>query len=299
MYNEKIELFRVRSFSEKLNVTIEFVRQNIEVLGKAVLYFLGPLTIFSTILTYNFLKDVNTALGSLQQDTIPDNPFRMIFTPSYYGLLLFSAFGSALILSLVYNFIAIYHDKYPEKITLKEVWDRAWRDIPHVLLLGFLAICMVMLGFFFLIIPGIYLFVVLSLVWSAYVFERKNYLDSIRRSFYLIRNKWWSTFGIMIMSGIIAYVIVMIFTIPYYVLNFIKASVLVSPTGLNYESMPLWYRTIFIVALLVMQLGSYFCQIIPLTAIAFQYFNLVERQESKGLLHDIEHLESSNDNSPS
>ena len=98
------------------------------------------------------------------------------------------------------------------------------------------------------------------------------------------------------MSSIIAYVMVLIFAIPYYVMNFLKINTMVSTNGTGAEAAPLWYDVAFIVSMFVMQVGSYFCQMVPMVAIAFQYFNLVERQESRGLLSDIENLGRSNDN---
>ena len=122
MHQGKIELFRARSFSEKLNATIEFIRQNIRVLSRAVLFLLVPVSIVSAILANNFLKTFNSAVGVIEQGGGSANPLGMIFTPSYYGLLLVSACGSVLVMCLVYNFMAIYHDNAPGEISVKEIW---------------------------------------------------------------------------------------------------------------------------------------------------------------------------------
>ena len=48
-------------------------------------------------------------------------------------------------------------------------------------------------------------------------FEGKGVFESIGRSFKLIRGKWWSTFGLMIVATVLMYAVSMIFILPFYV----------------------------------------------------------------------------------
>ena len=119
-YTQKIKFYKVRSFSLKLNATIEFIRQNIKPLGKAIIYILGPMAILNGLL---FTQYINFAFGTMsaQEPIDIQNPFAAIVNPSYIGFVFLSMFSALLNFSIIFNFMKIYKNKYPEEITVTEV----------------------------------------------------------------------------------------------------------------------------------------------------------------------------------
>lgn len=54
-YAQKIIFYKKRDFSQKINATIEFIRQNAKPLGKAILFIVGPLAILNGLLFSQYI----------------------------------------------------------------------------------------------------------------------------------------------------------------------------------------------------------------------------------------------------
>ncbi len=292
-YTQKINFYKTRNFSQKLNATIEFIRQNIKPLGKAILYILGPLAILNGLL---FAQYINFVFGNMSpQDPVNvQNPFAFITNPSYIGFIFLSMFSALLNFSVIFNFMKLYQNKYPEEIAVTEVLNVSWRNILPLFLISVLSAVFITSGFIAFIIPGIYLMIVLSLSLPILFFEGKGVFESISRSFRLIRGKWWSTFGLLFVASILMYAISMIFILPFYVFYFISIFSLMDQTGITTDTSAWWFQGGMTLSVMFMILGSFATYSIPTVALSFQYFNLVERQESVGLLSEIEKLDSTN-----
>lgn len=296
-YTQKIAFYKTRSFSQKINATIEFIKQNIKPLGKSIIYILGPMAVLNGLL---FSQYMDFMFGNLTGTEPVDvqNPFALITNPSYIGFIFLSSFTAILNFSIIFNFMKLYQAKYPEEITVTEVLNTSWRDVLPLLLLGIIASIFIMVGTFAFLIPGIFLAVVLPLSIPAYFFEGNGIIAAIGRSFKLIKGKWWSTFGLLFVAGIIMYAVSMIFIIPFYVFYFISIFTLVEETGLSTDVSSWWFQGGMTLSVMLMFLGSFLAYTIPMVAVSFQYFNLVERQESVGLINEIDQLDvESQDNS--
>ncbi|MDX1628482.1 MAG: hypothetical protein R3345_07270, partial [Fulvivirga sp.] len=106
------------------------------------------------------------------------------------------------------------------------------------------------------------------------------------RCFYLIKGKWWSTFALIFVCSIIQSVVSSVFFIPWYanliieMLHNVDQQVFQEPSTL--------FQIINGITLMLYFICSNLMYSIPLIAIAFQYFNLVERKEARGLMSKIE-----------
>ncbi|MCG8306215.1 MAG: hypothetical protein MI975_02410 [Cytophagales bacterium] len=289
--HQKIAFYKVRSFSQKLNATIEFIRQNYKTLGKSILYILGPMAVLNGLL---FSQYIDFMFGSMTA-TDPvnvQNPFAFITNPSYIGFIVLSTFSGLLNVAVIFNFMKLYNSKYPEEITVMEILNSSWKNIVPLFLLGILITILIVVGFLVFIIPGIYLMIALALSVPALLFERLGIIESIRRSFGLIKGKWWSTFGLLFVASILMYAVSMIFILPFYVFYFISIFTLVEETGITTDLSSWWFQGGMALSVMFMFLGSFLTYSIPIVALSFQYFNLVERKESVGLMEEIEQLDS-------
>lgn len=292
-YNQKITYYKTRNFSQKLNATIEYLRQNIKPLGRAILYILGPMAILNGLL---FAQYINFMFGNMSGGETLDvqNPFAFVFNPTYVGFIILSSFSALLNFSVIFNFMKIYDQRFPEEITVTEVLNACWRDLLPLFLLGLIASIFIAVGFFAFIIPGIFLMVVLSLSIPPLFFEKKGIFEAIGRSFKLIKGKWWSTFGLLFVSSILMYAVSMVFILPFYVFYFLSIFTLVEETGVSADVSAWWFQGGMTLSVMFMFLGSFLTYSIPMVALSFQYFNLVERQESLGLMGEIEQLDNEN-----
>jgi len=290
-YTQKIVFHKIRNFSQKLNATIEFIRQNIIPLGKAVLYILGPMAILNGLL---FSQYIDFAFGGMSaQDQINvQNPFDFIFNPSYIGFIFISGFSALLNFAVIFNYMKLYQNKYPEPISVTEVLNASWKDLLPLFFLSVIAMILIMVGFIAFIIPGIYLMVAMSLSIPILFFERLGIFESIGRSFKLIKGKWWSTFGLLFVANIMMYAVSLIFMVPFYIFYFIKMLTLVEEVGITTDTTSSMFQGGMMLSVMFMFLGSFLTYTIPMIALSFQYFNLVERRESVGLMTEIEKLET-------
>lgn len=118
-----------------------------------------------------------------------------------------------------------------------------------------------------------YLAVVLSLFFPVLWLEDGGVFATIGRCFHLIKGRWWATFGLLLVVGMIQGMLLIVFIIPQYAVMIGK---MLHVPGLSSD-------VLGIVAQCIYAVGIMFTYTIPLLALAFQYFNLAEQKEGWGL----------------
>ncbi len=260
-----------RDFSEKLNATFTFARQNIKQLAIILMLLVFPLLVAGNILVlYMQPRLVNLMLeggGMFSFDYISNLILSM--SPLYAGY-----FWMHLI---TLSYISEYANGN-RNINLAVVLRRAFANLGKVLGAGITAGIMIIIGFVLLAIPGIYLGIVLSLITLVVVIEGDPLFEAISRCFYLIKGNWWSTFGLLFVMGIIVGLMQLAFNIPLFIINFISA---------YHQQVPTFDLTT-ILSNIFSTIGVALIYPLSFIALAFQYFNLVELKESAGLKMEIE-----------
>jgi hypothetical protein len=290
---QKIELRKVRDFSAKVNITFEFIRQNFKALAKSIVFISGP---------FIFLQGI--FLGLYQQKTLDFGQLRAgLFgefaaeVGAWLGLgLLFAAASYVSSLIVVNEFVRLYEQREdPSTIEVSEIWEGVKANFLRMTGAGILFVIIVMVGFILLIIPGVYLAVTLSLLAPIMLLEQKNLGEAMSRSFKLITEKWWSTFGLLIVMSLIVSFMGFVFQIPQTVLTMIIAFHKVSDVN---ATPPLWQQASLVASTLISTFGSNLLQAIIFLAMIFQFYNLVERQEAQGLLNKLESFGKTDANAP-
>src|SRR5690606_16732252 len=115
---------------------------------------------------------------------------------------------------------------------------------------------------------------------------KKGYFEAMTRSYKLIKEKWWSTFGLIMILYFIMMMTSYIFMITYYVLTLlctfhtIEMGAFQNPISSIKVIMIISFTLFYVVQMLLYTL--------PNVGIAFQYFNLVELKEARGLISQID-----------
>lgn len=76
--------------------------------------------------------------------------------------------------------------------------------IGPVLAASLFAGLLVLVGMVLLIAPGIWLAISFSMIAPVIAFEQPGVIGSLRRSFRLVRGRWWPTLGYLVMVGLMA-----------------------------------------------------------------------------------------------
>lgn len=273
---EWINLREERDFGEKVNATFQFVRQNFKSLSLCLLLMGAPIMI-AGILLFRYII--------ILIKIVPDNqnPTGSFLTLVVFFLIYMIA-GSWLS-TLIYSYINEYLDGNLE-ITCGKVFKRALMKIGKVLGATIITAMLVTIASVLFVIPGIFLAVSLSLVTVILMAEDKSIVKSIWRSISLIRGKWWSTFGLLMVISIIVVLL-------QFVINMILAIISAYPR-LMHQSVTV-SETSKVLFLSFMSIGATMLLPIIYIAIAFQYFNLVESKESQGLRQQIDRAANKTD----
>ena len=309
-----LELEKARSFGEKINATFEFIRLNFKPLVWSMTVISLPAILIATvsvIMIWEEFMDFFSMVGAGNPEEIPWDLFN-------YGLILTVASLLAFIFVQVtiLEYLNIYREKRSNQITVSEVWDKVKESIVKTFVISFL-LALVFIGVYgimvllavglqdvpflavLVIIVSIFVIfyaaVAISIFYNILINENRDISDFgsiLNRCFFLIKGKWWSTFGIIFISSLIVGGLTYLVNIPMFILG--MGSFMFDPESIDpndpsaiFSAMAILYGVnIFL---------RFFLQIIPTLAVSFQYFNLVELKEAKGLMSEISQMDSNED----
>ena len=274
MVPSKIEFRKVRDFGGLLNVTFDYIKKNFKVLLKSNLLISAPFILLAGVFMGLYQSSMfNFAVNyDLQQIGIP------------FLLGMFFMILSYLIITIVtYSHLMVYKQSETGVLDIDDIWQMVKKSFFMILFTGIGYTFVVGFGFIFLIIPGVYLSIALSLIFIVRLEEGLGFFDAVSRCIKLIKDNWWFTFGLIIVVGIIQGFLGFALYVPNYIVM-----IFVAFTGINSESSGL-NRTLYIISSIISSLGA-LLYVISTVAIAFQYYNLVERKEAPGLLQQIDEI---------
>lgn len=96
---------------------------------------------------------------------------------------------------------------------------------PGVLAATVIVLTAVLLGLFALVLPGLWLMVALALTTPALILERLSPLAAVRRSFQLVRGRWWRTAAVVALGVVISIGVVLVVVLPATALGLATDSV--------------------------------------------------------------------------
>jgi len=287
LYNQEADFRQERNFGQKFSATFEFIGAHWRGLGRALLTIVVPVMLVSSILTAIIQTQMTQLLlrGPVEiAQPYPDGFWarigtlsQVMATPMYWLSIVLGTLTTTLIILTIYCYLLLYLRRSAPgpAVTVAEVWAEVRaRLFANMLSLWGVGL-VTMLGFLVLFIPGMYLAVGLSLFFIIRVVEGKDFGDSFSRSLFLIRGKWWSTFGLFFVTVLMLY---FLFIFLAAIVGLLSGS-MVGMFQLKFTESPL-VATAFRAVVSLVTLLFY----LPLLLVlAFQYFNLVERKEGTGL----------------
>jgi hypothetical protein len=282
MTTDKIIFAKARDFSEKLNDTFSFLRQNFKNLATAVLFVAGPFTlvggIFLGLYQSQVFKSATVKYTSLSAR------FQNIFGMEYMLGVLFSMISLCIVAIVVNEYIRLYNEDQTENFQWQDVVPRVKSEILPIFLYGIGYTIIVALGFMLFIIPGIYMSVALSFLFYVKMNEGKGFFESVSRCFNLIKNNWWATTGLIIVLSIIQGLLSFIFQIPAVI-----SGIVMGIQGLKNETSS-GSEIFLVVSTIISTVGTQLLYVVSFVGIVMQYYNLVEEKDSTGLLSRIDSI---------
>lgn len=277
----KIILQQQRGFSEKINATFEFIRQNFKPLFKSLIYIAGPPLLVVGI----YSGIVQSTLDPVVDESNPFAGLSELYS-RLSPIFILSYLTTTLIIAIVYEYMVLYNQNIQEEITPGMVWNEIKKDYFQLLLAALVVSIVVSIGFLFLFIPGVFLGAALSLIFIILVREKKGFGNAFQRCFSLTSGNYLSTIGLLFVIFILYILIAVLFGLPSTILGGLEGFLMVSD-DVSLRETSIFFQIAFIVAQVLSTLGSQVAYAVVLVAIAFQYFNLVEKKEATGLIESI------------
>ncbi len=300
MENQKtrIEFYRQRTFSEKLNATFDFIRENWKPLLKYTFYLIMPICLVQTFAMNTFISGYFDLAMSMSSSSIYFGNSMYSFIANY-GVLLFCALiGSAVLSGLVYAMMQTYatRENRLQNITLDDFKERlvknAWKHLRISLFLIFIYIviavfagllaALVSIYSLFITIPILLVFMLclipLMMLIPVYIFEHDiSFSNAIKKSWKLGTSTLGGMIGLMFVLYIIASVIQTVTMLPWYITVVVGSMMrLTSESGISQSVI---YKFAIYILGLLQSYGVYVSSIIGAIGLAFQYFHAREKVE--------------------
>ena len=276
----KIEFKQPRDFGQIINDTFTFVRQNFKPLIKTYVIFCGIFVLASMIAMllqqYKSVNVINSA-GSVGATRSGIFGSRNIFGAEYFLSIIFSLITSVSMSTAILSYIAIYVRKGNVIPTTDEVWTYFKYYFFRIFGSSIPLALMLIVGFVFCLIPGFYLLPFVAMVFPIIVIENGEFGYSFSRSFKIIKDNFWLTFGALVIIWIIVYACMSAVILP---------TSLFSMIGLFTHKSPHMSLILTMITTVLQSLCQVFA-IIPIVTVTLCYFSLVEQKENTGLMERI------------
>ncbi|MEQ7798519.1 hypothetical protein ABDJ41_01800 [Pedobacter sp. ASV1-7] len=286
--SQHIEFKKLRAFGEIISDTFLFIKQNFKPLLRVFLYLCGFFILTGIVASaMHEMSMQNTP--EVQNGPFSSRNFSNILNWNYFLVILVSIGSYAAITVSTLSFIALYIQKGKVAPSPEEVWAYFkyyyFRTFFSSLGVG-LFVC---IAFLFCIVPGLYVWPAMCLFYPIMILENASFDYSFGRAFKLLKDQWWNTAAAILVIYFITYACMMIPAIP---------GMLFTMVGTFIPAVKEWNSVLIIVGAIFQNL-TYVFMIIPIIGIALCYFNLVELQESAGLMDRIHQFgEEKNENPP-
>ncbi|MEN6456655.1 MAG: hypothetical protein ABFD10_20555 [Prolixibacteraceae bacterium] len=273
---------KVRDFGTVISHSFDLIKAEYRRLGKAFLIYVLPCFIVTGIL----LVLVQTSMiKNMENGLKPGVNIFQSFNWTKTGLsYLLQLLNFTILGTVIYSFLNIYLKKRGE-FDVAELKGSLLKLGVKLLVINIIVGIMVLVACVFLVIPGIYLSVVLSLVTPIVVFEDAGFGQALRRSFEIIKGSWWKTFGILFVGAVIVYLFSIILGLPLIIATFVKAFHAVSG-----QSVTQIYTPGYIIVSTIISIIQTFAWSLVIIFISVQYFSLVEEKERPTLQAKIDRI---------
>ncbi|KIA93163.1 hypothetical protein OC25_14100 [Pedobacter kyungheensis] len=279
----QLEFKKRRDFGQVINDTFTFMRQNFKPLIKTYFTFCGLFVLASMaamlMQQYKMVNIINTGISNRYGKGFG---IGSVYGIEYFLSLLFSMASYSSMTVAILSYIAVYVQKGNQTPTTDEVWGYFKYYFFRVFGNSLLLMLMLGVAFIFCLVPGFWLFPFVAMMFPIMVIENGSLGYSFNRSFKIIKDNFWVTFGTLVVVWIIVTACMSLLVLPTSILNMVTMFTTKTPR-MNV--------TLTMITTVLQSLSQIFT-IIPIITISLAYFSLVEQKENTGLMERISNFGS-------
>ncbi|RQO79833.1 hypothetical protein DBR40_02430 [Pedobacter sp. KBW01] len=274
----QLEFKKRRDFGQVINDTFTFMRQNFKPLITTYFTFCGLFVLASMaamlMQQYKMVNIINTGIGNRYGKGFG---IGSVYGIEYFLSLLFSMASYSSMTVAVLSYIALYVRKGNQPPATDEVWGYFKYYFLRVFGSSILLILMLVVALICCLVPGFWLAPFVAMMFPIMVLENGSLGYAFSRSFKIIKDNFWVTFGTLVVVWIIVSACMSMIVLPTSLLNMVTMFTSKSP-HMNV--------TLTMITTVLQSLCQVFT-IIPVITISLVYYSLVEQKESPGLKERI------------
>lgn len=272
---QPIELRRVRDFGQVISDSFLFITSQAKSFFKIVLLISGVFILATWASSSVYQVKVLQLYGNMQSIS---NVNQQIYGIPYLMLMAASMLSVLVITLATLSYLKAYDENDGHTPNDGEVWLIFKSLFFKYLVANILFTILVGIAFMLCLIPGIYLFPIVSILYPILVFEGQGLGSLLGRGFYLVKENWWKLFGTLILITMVSYMCTFIFGLPTFLLTMF--GVFFKSTGPMANGLAIFFSLFSALG----QVAWCFASV----AITLCYFSLREEKEGAGLLQKIE-----------
>ncbi|MGH8993954.1 MAG: hypothetical protein ACRDZ7_20785 [Acidimicrobiia bacterium] len=213
---------RPLSVGEILDISLKIWRRHFLALARVVFFVVAPVQLLSTLLLASAIPDSDLFFDPGSFDTTTGEPPPFSDFDGGDAAAFFAALGLVMLLSglgFVLSSAAALRAVTVAYLGGTPDWKESLRLALHRLgPLVWLSILMgvgLTVGFALCLVPGVWLAVGWSLALVALLAEEQSATGALRRSYRLVKGRWWATFGVLLIALLLNMVVDQIVSIPF------------------------------------------------------------------------------------
>ena len=293
MENQKIPLYKIRSYGEKISDTFGFLSENFKPLLKFFTYFLLPVSLVMGLAMNGYANGLSLMTKQMAKISEATTSEVMGFVASVGGIVITSLIAYTLLYALVYGLMRVYGDRenglknlaWEElKPTFLQMLKRSFKLVLFWVVVGFPIIAILALGLVLVLKPIgslaiflIYLVFIVVLMAPIYLFEDDaTLISSLTKSFRLGFKTWAGVLGVTLVLSLIVGIIAGIASLPWSIALIMK-SMFAATGGGDGFSETFGFSFIFYLLSVLQAFVSYLCYSVPIIGLAYQYGHAVEK----------------------
>ena len=299
----KILFYKQRTFSEIVNVTFEFIRENWRPVLKYMVYILLPLSLVLALVMNEFYKITGfsgiadaASYGYNNEDITLIIYFLAVTFVNFIGMVLFH--------SLIFTLIELYNTRSfgLSGISWSDIRPVIWKffgksvalslTLFFIILIAVLVVGLLVVATPFTLILTIPAFIAalvpLAFAYPEYLYGKGALLQSLSHSYTLGWRCWVSIFGISLLTGLISGVLQTITSMPQQVTILFRA---IMASSNDAEAMSPLMSFIFYIFGVISSFGGYVASTVIPIAISYLYAHAKEKYDGLTMFSDIENFD--------
>jgi len=299
----RISFYQERTFSEKFNVTFEFLKENWKIVLRYITYVCLPMSLVGGWVFNSFISLVEN-LEATQAD---DSAAWLQFALTYGGILLLMSLASWWIATVMFSLMQAYNERQEglESITFDELKPKMKRNAWRLFKLGcacfliFVVWMGLLIGVGFiqpilsviLVLASIAWVVPLMYVSPVYIYEDVSVWRALSHGVWLGWKTWGGTFALGFVLFLIVSVVQGVVGMPWQICYFVKIMFASGAQNAPAFISSVWFMLISYVASIVMLYAEFLCSSIFFIGISYLYSHAAETFDDMSVETGIDHFE--------